>query len=267
MYKGDISLINKNQLAIVGPRKSSLYGTKVAEYFSKQLAPHFVITSGLADGIDAAAHKQCLTDKKATIAVIGTGLNIAYPNKHFKLQEDISRNGLVLSEFPLHTSPLKQHFPQRNRIISGLSKGVIVCEASLKSGSLITANFALEQNKEVYAVPGPIFNETSKGVHKLIQDGAKCTQDVNDIFEDFNISSIHENAKLFDLTEQEEVTDTLPLTGDENVIFSILNDHLMSLEDLLTKSSFSIHKLLPLLSMLEIKGLITQHPGKNYSKK
>ena len=263
--KGDTSLLNQQQLAIVGPRHPSSYGEDVARYFTHELSKHFVITSGLAAGIDAIAHRECLKHNAKTIAVIGTGLNIAYPNKHYDLQTQLFKDGLVISEFPFNTPPLKYHFPQRNRLISGLSQGVLLCEASLKSGSLITANFALEQNKDVYAVPGSIFSPHSEGVHQLIQDGAKCVHHPNDILEDFNLKQVIDQPSLFQPTKEKESKDYSTLNSDETTIINLLSKQPTSIDALMSTSSFSIHHILPILTGLEIKGFIKQSPGKQFS--
>lgn len=264
-YKGELTLINQPQIAIVGPRKASDYGLEVARYFSKELSSYFVLTSGCAEGIDAVTHQMCLNSNRPTIGVIGTGLTKTYPSKHWKLQQDIAEKGLLLSEFPITSPGLQFHFPQRNRLISALSKAVLICEAGKKSGSLITAQFSLEFNKEVYAVPGNIFHCNSQGTHQLIQDGAKCVTHVNDILEDFNLSSPSNGALPLSQPTSTSSTD-VQLNGDESIIMHLLSDQPISIDQLISQTSFSIHHLLPMLSLLEIKGIIKQHPGNYYSR-
>ncbi len=184
---GNIDLLKHKNIAIVGSRECTDYGKITSTAFSYLLAKNdFVITSGLAKGIDSAAHNGCMLGGGKTIAVVGTGLDIIYPKENKELMNNIIKNnGLIISEFPLGTKPCKLNFPKRNRIISGLSDGVLVIEASKKSGALITADFALEHGKDVYAVPGNITSNTSIGTNELIKDGAKMVTNIQDILEDF----------------------------------------------------------------------------------
>lgn len=183
--KGDISLLERPQLAMVGSRHASKPGLDTAYAFAKSLASAgFVITSGLALGIDGAAHQGALAGKGHTIAVLGCGLNHMYPASHHALAKEIvERQGLLVSEFPLHTAPQAANFPRRNRIISGLSLGVLVVEASLSSGSLITAKLAAEQGREVMAIPGSIHFPGAKGCHHLIREGATLVENIDHILE------------------------------------------------------------------------------------
>lgn len=180
-YKGNINIINNKNIAIVGARKASQYGIKMAYNISKELSNKYTITSGLAAGIDSASHKGSVNSCNSTIAVIGSGLDYIYPKENTVLYNQIFKKGLVLSEYPVGMRPLPTNFPARNRIISGLSDGVIVVEAPQKSGSLITADFALEQGKNVYAVPGNIDSTLSYGTNELIKSGAipyTCIEDI-----------------------------------------------------------------------------------------
>ena len=184
---GNIKLIQKRNIAIVGSRKCSKSGMTIAKAFSYLLAKNdFVITSGLAEGIDASAHIGCMMANGNTIAVVGTGLDIIYPKENKELFNSILQNkGLIISEFPIGTKPEKFNFPKRNRIISALSDGILVVEAAKRSGALITVDFGLEQGKNIYAIPGNILNSASQGTNELIKDGAKMVTDIWDILEDF----------------------------------------------------------------------------------
>lgn len=182
--KGDITLLSKPQLAMVGTRNPSIMGKEQAFYFAKQLAAAgLIITSGLASGIDAASHKGALAAQGKTIAVFGTGLASVYPRVNLPLANIIQASGALISEFPPLESPKAKNFPRRNRIISGLSLGVLVVEAALRSGSLVTARFALEQDREVFAIPGSIQNPMARGCHALIKQGATLIEKVEDILE------------------------------------------------------------------------------------
>lgn len=186
---GDISLLSTLQLAIVGTRQASLYGSEcIKALIPNLLQAKLTINSGMALGIDTLAHQQTLSLNGKTIAVLGTGVNICYPAQNRNLYAQIQAHGLVVSEFLFGQAPKRFHFPKRNRLISGLSLGVVAIEAAHKSGSLITAMHALEQNRDVFAIPGNIFHTQSHGCHKLIQMGAKLVCSVNDIVDELNLS-------------------------------------------------------------------------------
>ncbi len=183
--EGEPDILTTPQVAIVGSRKPTVEGRRCAFNFAAELVrENITITSGMAYGIDTEAHRGALSGQGGTIAVLGSGLNRIYPKPNKELAEKISENGLLVSEFPVTTGPFAQNFPRRNRIISGLSAGVLIIEAAERSGSLITANHALEQNREVFAIPGSINNPLKKGCHNLIQNGAKLVGDVDDILEE-----------------------------------------------------------------------------------
>ncbi len=184
---GDYKILNTFKIGIIGCRKCSDYGKNCAEYFSSNLACRNVtIISGLAKGIDSFAHNSCIEAGGKTIAVIGSGLDIMYPEENKWLFDKIIKTGgAIISEYPLGTKPLKYHFPARNRIISALSDGVLVVEAKEKSGTLITVDFALEQGKNIFVVPGNINSLNSKGTNSLIKEGAKLVQNVADILEEY----------------------------------------------------------------------------------
>lgn len=185
--RGEVGLLNDPQVAVVGSRHASRLGLSTAEDFAQYLSSvGLTITSGLALGIDTASHQGGLKGQGKTIAVVGTGLDRVYPASNRNLARQIAEEGAMVSEYPLGTKPLAHHFPQRNRIISGLSTGVLVVEAALKSGSLITAKQAMEQGREVFAVPGAINNPNAKGCHELIRQGAKLVQSGQDVLEELS---------------------------------------------------------------------------------
>ncbi|MCF7870855.1 MAG: DNA-processing protein DprA [Candidatus Omnitrophica bacterium] len=189
--KGNIGLLGKESIAVVGTRTPTKYGKLTAFDFSYKLCSLGLnVVSGLALGIDKAAHEGALAASGFTIGVLGSGLNCIYPNQNRELAKSIFKKGLMVSEYPLNTKPLASNFPRRNRIISGLSKGVVVIEAAQRSGALITANFAVKQNREVFAVPGKIDQFQSKGPNSLIKEGAKLVDSIEDILEEINLSRI-----------------------------------------------------------------------------
>jgi DNA processing protein len=183
--RGDRSLLAQPAIAIVGSRRASPYAVNVAQHLARGIAPSgLAIVSGLARGVDAAAHHAALDTNAKTIAVLGTGIDVVYPRSNARLFRAIAERGLIVTEFPPGTPPKPEHFPVRNRIISGLTQGTIIVEATRRSGSLITARMAAEQGREVFAVPGSIFSAGSEGTHRLIQYGAKLVHDVDDVFDE-----------------------------------------------------------------------------------
>ena len=186
-YQGNLELLSRPKIAVVGARMASSTGTHSVQKIIKELKNHFVIISGLARGIDTSAHLSALKNGGASIAVIGCGLDVYYPKENKRLQEYMAKNHLVLSEYVVGEVPLKFHFPERNRIIAGLSQGVIVVEAKLRSGSLITCERALEEGRDVFAIPGNILDGKSDGCHHLIKEGAKCITSGLDILSEYEI--------------------------------------------------------------------------------
>ncbi|HGI4172789.1 TPA: DNA-processing protein DprA [Streptococcus agalactiae] len=184
-YQGNIELLSKSKLAVVGARQASQIGCQSVKKIIKETNNQFVIVSGLARGIDTAAHVSALKNGGSSIAVIGSGLDVYYPTENKKLQEYMSYNHLVLSEYFTGEQPLKFHFPERNRIIAGLCQGIVVAEAKMRSGSLITCERALEEGREVFAIPGNIIDGKSDGCHHLIQEGAKCIISGKDILSEY----------------------------------------------------------------------------------
>jgi len=245
--QGDISLLNSPQIALVGSRSCTPYGQEKAYQFANELAQAgFTITSGLALGIDGFAHQGALDSTGKTIAVLGTGLNNIYPKRHLRLAQQVIENGLLISEFWPNSPALPKHFPRRNRIISGLSLGVLVVEASIRSGSLITARYAGEQNRELFALPGSIDNNQACGCHHLIQQGAKLVINTNDIIEEF----AH-------LVEVKQVTiKATSLAQDNHPLLQHIDFHNTTLEQLLVRSGLDLINLQNQLIELEITGRI-----------
>jgi len=241
-------------VAIVGTRKCSTYGKNVAEKFARELTEiGITIVSGLAYGIDTFSHFSALNAKGKTIAVMGTGLDIIFPSTNKKLAEKIIENGCLISEYPLSTPPLKHHFPERNRIISGLSSGVIIIESPLKSGSLITSKYALEQNREVFAIPGSIFSKTSEGANELIKAGAKLVNNVNDILMELN----------FPLATEKKFINNENLNEIERIIIKVLSEtnEPLNVDEIISMSSHDSSEVNQNLTFLELKNLIQQNPS------
>ena len=266
-YTGQMLECDQQALAIVGTRKGSHAGRAFTRQLSEDLAAlGFTIVSGLARGIDAAAHEGALASTGRTVAVLGCGIDQTYPPEHHSLRQQIEQNGGVFSEFPMGTSPQSFHFPQRNRVISGLSLGVIVTEATLKSGSLITARMALEQNREVFAIPGNVTQQLSHGPHRLIKQGAKLVETPWDIVEE--ILPMLEPSFRQQLETQQEVGDaqpsTIPLGPEEQSIFNRIPLEPVLLDELISQGSYSSSEVMSILLSLEMKGLIKQVPGLQY---
>ncbi len=270
--QGNVQLLNAKQLAIVGSRFASPKGRETAFDLSKQLAEQqFIITSGLALGIDAAAHKGALSSTGATIAVVATGLDKVYPARHRDLAANIiNDNGAIISEFLPGTAPKAGHFPKRNRLISGLSCGVLVVEAALKSGSLITARCALEQNREVFSVPSSIENPQAKGCHWLIKQGAKLVEDVADIVDELSLvvkPSLHLEGKEIALQETNQYL--LKETKIKSQLKDLYKDGLLAsvgyeitpIDKVVSRSKLPIEEVLTRLTMLELNGLVSAVPG------
>ncbi len=263
-------------VAVVGSRRASTYGENASEMLSRDLAANGVcIISGLARGIDTAAHRGAIKGQGKTIAVLGTGINQVYPKENARLVEEIlDSGGAVVSQFPLETPPLRDNFPYRNRIISGLSLGVLIVEASERSGSLITARLAMEQNREVMAVPGNITSKNSFGTNYLIKSGAKLVQQWQDAVAELpsEISAKILPPKIDDKINVEDAAQNAQqpdgLNENEKLIWSMLSaDGEIHIDELLEKSELSFGDLNNVLVSLDLKDLIRTLPGNNYARK
>lgn len=265
--KGNLHLLNQASIAIVGSRNASVQGEKNAEAFAQELCQNgLCIVSGLALGIDGAAHRGALkaTGKHqgATIAVIGTGLDIVYPAKHRDLAHQIVEHGLIISEFALGTPSKPQNFPKRNRIISGLSLGCLVVEANLQSGSQITARLAAEQGREVFAIPGSIHSPMSKGCHQLIKQGAKLVDSIEDI-----LSELHIETKLADIDLQQADNPAYEnISTPKTNLLKLMGFDAISLENLVQISGLTVNEVSSMLMILELEGSVASLAGGKYQK-
>jgi DNA processing protein len=256
--KGDVSLLNQDSsIAIVGTRKATMYGKRVAEEYAQKLSlNNIVVVSGLALGIDASAHKGALQGGK-TIAVLGTGIEKIYPISNKKLYKDIYEKGLVVTEFSPDYPVSRSNFPRRNRIIAGLSKGVLVVESKEWGGSLITAELALQYDRDVFAIPGRMTDEQSKGANRLIQQGAKLVLSVDDIVDEMNWLISPKKVKV----EME-----FKLNEEERHVFDSLSMEPIHMDSICEKTGYSAPKVMTILSFLELQGAAKQMPGKLYIK-
>ncbi|TRZ48901.1 DNA-protecting protein DprA [bacterium] len=254
--KGQLKKEDNVSIAIVGSRRASYYGLSSAERFARDLsAKGFTVISGMARGIDTYAHKGALKQKGRTIAVMGSGFNHIYPEENKKLAEEIARNGAVISEFPFDAEPLKAHFPRRNRVISGLSLGTLVVEAARNSGALITADFALEQGREVFALPGKVDSSNSFGTNELIKQGAKLVSSAQDILEEFSFCAPPKKAKQQTPAE---------LADKEMLLYESLSQEPLPLDEIIEKTNLDIPVISSMLLKLQMKKLIRQLPGKQF---
>ncbi|HEX3032251.1 MAG TPA: DNA-processing protein DprA, partial [Bacillota bacterium] len=257
--KGSLTAVPTEAVAMVGMRKATATGKLAAGVLAGDLAGRgLLVVSGLARGIDSAAHRGAL-EKGITAAVLGCGLDVAYPRENARLMEQVCNQGVALSEFPLGTPPNAWHFPARNRIISGLALAVIVVEAEEKSGSLITVDCALEQGRDVYAVPGNIFAPGSRGPHKLLKQGAAvvtCGQDVVDLL---GLES------LFPPGVGKEQPQPVLSPGERDIL-RLLDSESLGIEELAARSGLTAAALLPTLTYLELKGLLKQIGGQNFQR-
>jgi len=260
--KGELTHADDRAVAIVGSRSASDYGRRVARDLARGLASlGFTVVSGMARGIDGMAHETALNAGGRTIAVLGSGVERAYPAEHEKLYQRITESGAVVSELPLGTRPIAFNFPARNRLISGLALGVVVVEATEKSGSLITAALAVEQGREVFAVPGEVGASRSRGAHRLIRQGAKLVENVDDILEEIAPQL---------LTRGRAATAAalaLPqnASADACKIFALLQESPRQVDEVIEQSGLAAARVLEILLELELQGYARQLPGKKYT--
>lgn len=254
--KGDLQLLSMPAIAMVGSRNATAQGEKNAEDFAATLChAGFCIVSGMALGIDGAAHRGALKANGATIAVIGTGLDIVYPARHRELAHQIVVRGLILSEFAIGTPSRAQNFPRRNRIISGLSLGTLVVEANVQSGSLITAKLAAEQGREVFAIPGSIHSPVSKGCHQLIKQGAKLVDNIQDIVDELGIFTTNSNLNF-----------TASDPAESNPVLDFMGYDPISMDILIERSGLTSENLSAMLLVLELENKIASLPGGRYQR-
>ena len=253
--RGRVDLLSSEAVAIVGSRHASQYALEIAAALAFDLARSgLVVVSGMARGVDGAAHRGALDACGATIAVLGSGVNVAYPDEHADLLLKIASTGAAVSEFPPDTPPLAHHFPLRNRIISGLSRAVVVVEAGEKSGSLITARCALEQGREVMAVPGNALSGRNRGSHSLLKDGAKLVERVDDILEELRLAG-----------PAPATVDPRNLLRHNGLMLNMQVGETYGLDDLGAVSGLSASELLPLLTDLELSGQVVKTSGGRFA--
>jgi DNA processing protein len=254
--QGELQSRDQWAVAVVGTRRASSYGRHATRKLVSDLARSGVtIVSGLALGIDGVAHLAAIEAGGRTLAVLGSGLNRIYPPQHRRLAEQVAANGALLSDFFPDTPPEAWNFPRRNRIISGLSLGVLVVEAGARSGASITANFALDQGRDVFAVPGNIDSRTSLGTNRLIQQGAKLVLDARDILEELNMTMV---------AEQVATQLALPASHEEAVLLKLISSHPSHVDDLSRRAGMAVSQVTSTLTMMELKGMIRQVEGMSY---
>jgi DNA processing protein len=259
--KGQLRAEDEKAVAIVGSRSASEYGRRVARDLARGLSSlGFTVVSGMARGIDGVAHEAALNAGGRTIAVLGSGVDRAYPPEHDRLYQRIIENGAVISELPIGTRPAAFNFPARNRLISGSSLGVVVVEATEKSGSLITAALAVDQGREVFAVPGEVGSSRSRGAHRLIRQGAKLVETVNDIIEEIA-------PQLMDRRAGAPARPELPQQAsyEARKIFALLQERSLHIDEVIESSGLPASKVSEILLDLELQGFLQQLPGKRYT--
>lgn len=300
--RGELGEPDAPIITIVGTRSPTNYGKTISRQLSQQLAENGVtIVSGFARGIDTCAHQGALQANGRTIAVLGNGLSQIYPNENKDLADEIVESGALISEFPMSVPPFPKNFPRRNRLVSGLSSGTVVVEASVRSGSLITARHAAEQGREVFAVPGQIFSKQSKGSHQLINQGAKLINAIDDIWEAFpdrrltpsftsspvqlnldqnDLSSGQANSNLFAEVPAQDTssgsvetpkvkpsTQSAPvLSADEQVVLEAIDVPCSHIDQIARTTALPMNKVSSTLVMLELKGIVQQMPGKQFAR-
>lgn len=264
---GSVEALVSPQLAIVGSRNPTASGRETAFDFAAHLANvGLTITSGLAEGIDAAAHRGALAAGGTTVAVCGTGLDIVYPEHHAELARSITSHGALVSEFPPGTPPRREHFPQRNRIISALSLGTLVVEAARQSGSLITARNATEQGREVFAIPGSIHNPMSHGCHRLIRDGAKLVETADDILSELRWHAPPTATATHTTADDNKNVNTGGLDKEYEILLDALGFDALGPDALIERSGLKPEAVASMLLILELRGLVEARPGGRYCR-
>ncbi len=265
--EGDPSVLSRPQVAIVGSRAATAAGCETAFDLAARLtAAGFAITSGLATGIDGQAHRGALSARGATIAVCGTGLDRVYPAEHRELASRIAASGALVSEFPTGTPPLSYNFPRRNRLMSGLARGVLVVEAAARSGSLITARLAGEQGREVMAVPGSIHNPRARGCHRLIRDGAALVESVEDVLAALGVSGPAGFANPAPEAGDGANFPDGPLDSDAEMLLNALGFEPAGLDRLVQRTGLAAHSVISKLQLLELAGRVESLPGGRYGR-
>lgn len=253
--RGDLQPEDRLAVAVVGSRGASAYGRRIAAQIASELARSgVVVVSGMARGIDAEAHWAALRSGGRTVAVLGCGIDVSYPSEHHRLQSKIAEQGAVVSEFLLGTQPEAENFPGRNRIISGMSLGTLVVEAAEKSGSLISAAYAVEQGREVFAVPGPV-GPAARGVHNLLRQGATLVESAEDVLREIAPHVTRAAAPALP-----------PLNEGESKVFAVLHDGGAHVDEIVARSGLSVAEALEALLQLELRGLVRQLPGKCFTR-
>ncbi|MDH5409096.1 MAG: DNA-processing protein DprA, partial [Gammaproteobacteria bacterium] len=259
--QGNADALQQLQLAIVGSRNATASGLETAHAFARHLAAQgIVITSGMALGIDGASHSGALAGGGETIAVMGTGLDHVYPSRHRDLAKRIAEKGALISEFPIGTPPLAGNFPRRNRIISGLSQGVLVIEAAIRSGSLITARQALEQGRDVFAIPGSIHNPLAKGCNSLLREGAKLVETAADILEELGV----EGSLAQPLTVLGQHTEELSVDPEYGKLLECIGFEPTAIDAMVSRSGLTADAVCSMLLVLELHGLVENTAGGLY---
>lgn len=257
--RGQVREDDRFALAVVGSRDASTYGRNITEQVCSELGSlGFTLVSGLARGIDTAAHRGCLGAGGRAIAVLGAGIDVVYPRENRWLLEEVSASGAAISEFPPGTPPYQSNFPIRNRLISGLSLGVLVVEAAARSGSLITARHALEQGKEVFAIPGSIVSETSRGTNELIKQGAKVVTAASDIVEEL-APQLRGFVRALKKRKEE-----VPVSAEEKTLCDVMSGEPAHIDDLSRQSGMPPARALAVLLGLELRGIVKQNEGKRF---
>ena len=267
--RGDVQVLNLPSLSIVGTRRPTLYGTQMAQRLGRELAARgLVIVSGLARGIDAIGHQGALDANGRAIGVLGTGIDVCYPKENRKLYEKVLERGAIISEFPLRTHPAPENFPVRNRIVAGMPLGVVVIEGAQYSGSLITARLAMEFGREVFGVPGNVTQPVSFAPNLLIKQGAKLVTNAEDVIEELPtpVRAALVQAEQPE-AEQRNLLAAASLNGSEKKLYELLNaDEPKPIDDIVERSGLNSSEVLATLFNLEMKGIIRQMPGKQFSK-